>query len=422
MKHGMHPKNWIKKKKQSLVTITLVDEKGQFVAVDVVVHSDHLEDRMEACSDFTKVLEYPNLSYEVNEKKAKWRTSTETPPSPCVYFATEEYLKNLFGINLHQTDKDWFNTHGALLPGGVPTNNTLRVVQELIDPYGLRIIRVKILPKLHIRGDLLQWFGVLGINPLGAANRQTSNASFSEQTGLSLADCNAMFCIEYDDEPLKPGIICAGPGDNVTGQTELHGHASYIPVRGKKPGGHIDMRIQLGRQVDYPWLNGPPVFEPLEPRGKMMELDLWKMLPYELYKQSSFYASTVHKGQFQNHPAPVGGNNDLCALCPGEHTTRRVANTIYMNGKYILCHECYSLAWVGYTCTKCQHDFSDGVNYQPCTNGQVRVRCGNCDNILSAPEKVDSNALRILIGIAKGIMPGKEARKIFRGHRRAVLG
>lgn len=393
---------------QRTVLINLLDDAGTVVDSGIVAYAKYLTDRLDSSDIFTRQLEDKNgIVYDVHQSQAKWRVSAMPPPSPCVFDATTQYLKNMFGIWLMDADKQWFNKHGGLLPAGVPTNNTLRVIQELIDPYGLRIAKVRIAPGLHLRGDILQWFGVLGVNPLAATDRVTTNAEFCKQTDLELAEAEAMYSVEYSDDAFRPGIACAGPGDAGGG----HGHANYLGFRSGNPHGTVDLNIQLARVSECPWPHDVPVFKELPPRENEMELDIWAMAPQ----------TKANKPRGNSLVFPVGAEQDKCCLCPGELRTRNPAIIFYQQGSLRLCNPCFEMAWDGYSCPGCHHPFSSSVRYHHCTNGSPRASCPKCGKVASPPEKPTSDALRVLIELAGGKMPGKAGRKVFRRHRRVIV-
>lgn len=201
---------------------------------------------------------------ELNPKKSK-------SPLMCVFDSVTSYCESLLGVKLHNEDREFFRNHSLVDSDGVPFAHTLRVVQELVDPYGLRISKATVAPGLSLKGDILQWRRVLGCNPLGMTDRQTSNEEFIKQGGGG-----GPYNFEYTDAALFPAISCGVIGNNnaLTGSTG--GHATYIPPRRRAHG--VMLSFQLDRAEHVAWKR-PPVFEPIPEEviivKRAFDLDLW---------------------------------------------------------------------------------------------------------------------------------------------------
>lgn len=171
-------------------------------------------------------------------------------PLSCVYDSTKEYMGNLLGMSMHHTDKWFFNTHPDTEPGGVSLPFTPKVIQQLIEPYGLRIIRIRVKAgELLLRGDIAEWMQYLGVNPIGAQDFRTSNEEFAKTYGIPAAGLDESFAFEFHEEPLRPSIVCEAKKAHTF--TAPSGHASYLAPRSHV--GEWWISMQLGKVRDYPW-------------------------------------------------------------------------------------------------------------------------------------------------------------------------
>lgn len=194
-------------------------------------------------------------------------------PLTCLISAIDSYMNSILGRKLDNSDRDWFDDHALTGKGGVSQPNTLRVAQELIEPYGLRISRVRVAPGVMLTGDLLQWPKVLGINPLAMANQQTSNADFCQQMGLPLEDAERMFRFEFAEGSIRPAILCGEYGYNDKGTRVVMGHASYEGPRAKLVAqGLLQFQIQPAEKMNW---EQDPVFAPVMDEESNRELDLF---------------------------------------------------------------------------------------------------------------------------------------------------
>lgn len=233
--------------------------------------------------------QYPHVSSSV---KGVWTTEIKIPPehlklvdvdmnagpkkSPlmCTYDATKNYLESILGIKLSEEDREFFSQHPLVQTDGVPFPDTLRVVQELVEPYGVFISRVQIAQGYSVRGDIRQWRRVLGINPMALGDRMTSNAEFEERTGGKVSTEDFRF--EFTNEPLFPSVSCGviGATQGVTGSTG--GHAVFVPPRRRANGSLL--AFQLSRGAETVW-HIPPIFEEIPaPTPKVVtafDLDSW---------------------------------------------------------------------------------------------------------------------------------------------------
>lgn len=190
-------------------------------------------------------------------------TTYAKKPLMCVYDATKNYCESILGIRLNYDDEKFFIDHPLVAADGVPFPDTLRVVQELVAPYGVGIMRVRMAPGYNLKGDIAQWRSILGVNPLAMADRSTSNAQFIEQSPN--AGDPDQWRFEYREDVLRPAISCGISGLHVeqamTGST--NGHATYNAPRSSSQSALLS--FQLARMDLVKWRK-MPVFGPIEPK------------------------------------------------------------------------------------------------------------------------------------------------------------
>lgn len=218
------------------------------------------------------------ITLRIPKEAYKVRDAGYRGPKPlmCGFHATKSYMNAMFGMSLDLDDEKFYETHPAVKPNGLPAAETLRVIQELIDPYGLRVSRVRLTPGVSVPPELLLWFNHLGVNPLALSDRITSNAEFAEASGMDLGEVDKMFRLDFGEKPLKPGIICTS-GNVGTGYGTVGGHAQYGGPRCKIA--KADMSLQLTRVALDPWGElGAPKFADLgEFDSATTEPDLYQM-------------------------------------------------------------------------------------------------------------------------------------------------
>lgn len=246
------------------------------------------------------------IEVPVNEaviSTATMSTGKQKRPLMCVYDAVKTYCRDLLGVTLSTEDEEFFIKHPLVSEDGVPFPSTLRVVQELIDPYGLRISRVVIQKNYNVKGDIMQWRSMLGINPLALADRSTSNADFSVQMNNKVDTSGFRF--EYDNTPLFPAVACGIVGGANTGWTG--GHAAFIPPRRRVTGAL--MTFQIARAEHVHWKK-QPVFAEIQPSVhtpvsiEVFDLQAW----WGDWKKDKDTSSTWNPS-FKN--AKAGGNGKV---------------------------------------------------------------------------------------------------------------
>lgn len=192
-------------------------------------------------------------------------------PLPCLFSSVEGYVQSMLGVKLDWSDKKFFEDHPLTGRSGVSQQNTLRVAQEIIDPYNLRISRLQVRPGTMVTGDLKQWMNVLGVNPFALADRMTPNAKFAETTGLPLDDADRMFRFQFKEGLLRPCISC-GAYATKDGSRAI-GHASYEAPRSRLD--NSILQFQIERNVNW---DKEPVFGDVEPVDQERDLEMYNSL------------------------------------------------------------------------------------------------------------------------------------------------
>lgn len=277
--------------------------------------------------------------------------------SPCLFTASKEYCENRFGIKLDKDDDDFYQEHPYVDKDGTPQPYTLRVVQELIDPHGLRISRVVMAPGATVLGDLLQWQDVLGCNPLATLDRVTTNAEFAKLTEQAPETVKQENRFEFGALLLRPAITCGAFSDAL--EASGGGHAQYAGPRKKGMPSILQFQIERAEFVKwykepvFPELPAKPypktvnVFDIVTPDKKHTMQEIVSQLWKESYSSHSSGASIVGSG--------AGGVGGKCNIC---------SNTFRANEKSVrsrVCSDCWAAFVAPYCCPKCHHAYRDGA-------------------------------------------------------------
>lgn len=180
----------------------------------------------------------PVWAYAVNRKL---QAVHEFSPGQCLYHATKTFLGNILGLQLDHTDNDYFLMFPYLEPGGTPMPYTAQAVQELIEPYGLRVSRIRINAGMVPAGDLREWMQYLGCNPLGAEDYRTTNAQYAEAVGMDPRIADQFFGFEFHTEPFRPGIVCEASKAHQFAKPL--GHASFLAPRGRANDWWVSLQV-----------------------------------------------------------------------------------------------------------------------------------------------------------------------------------
>lgn len=131
------------------IELDLEEKKDYYVNSDAKIYTIHLKD----ISTYTK----------------------KRNVASCAYNATQKYLTTNFGVTFHQSDLDWYSQNNLVTLDGLPQENTLVVLQQLVEPYKFGISGVEV-PRNARRFPLdNQFIQALGANPFFIADGSTSN-------------------------------------------------------------------------------------------------------------------------------------------------------------------------------------------------------------------------------------------------------
>lgn len=348
---------------------------------------------------------------------------TKQKPLMCVYTATDDYLEKVLGVRLSQEDREFFENHPLTNPEGTPFQDTLRVVQELIDPYGLRISRVQVRPGTFLRGDITQWRGILGCNPLGYADRTTSNDDFLKKLGDNAAmEDISKYRFNHTHEMLYPSISCDASEMTANGVNAWsNGHAQYVPPRRKKIYGAI-LSFQIDRGPLVPW-KGMPKFAAVPPEKekviKCFELDDWYKSDF---RKASFTTQDWRSGSGakKTHGGSTTGGSNLpvivssakkppCHMCDRKDKDR--LHTYKVPG---ICDECWDFVAKKLLCNRGEciqakefrhtPPFKYSAFHEP--TGRVYVTCQQCNlsqYFTDAIGKPGKRAVQALISATKAL-------------------
>lgn len=291
----------------------------------------------------------------IPEENAAW---TRAKPLSCLFQATKGLLRNMWGTDLDHDDQDFFDHHPLAGVDGVSLPNTLRVVQEIIDPYGFRISRVHLMPGTPIHGDLAQWADVLGLNPIALGDHATSNEMFANLTGQDPAVVDKTYNMEYTERKIRPCILCAVKPMSATSTTgENLGHAEYVGARAKRSGYEPTMQIRVDRGNFVHWFK-EPAFPEVEDVGGV-ELSLWSCKAPDGTSMASWYnrknQGNFHQGSSKGITSDrgstylhlLGDGNFECYICfeKKNKDVRVGAN---------LCKGCWNDLWKRFVCPTCE--------------------------------------------------------------------
>lgn len=250
------------------------------------------KDAFDAALSFYKAPNKKKLPFALIPKShasLRGTSSTDWPKAKgaCEFHAIKSYVLNLFGISLSSEDDKWFQAHPLVEEAGTPMSDTLRVAQELIAPYHLKISRVRALPGVNLPGQLSEWPQVLGINPFGMMDGSTSNREFSASTGLPLSEVDQLFKFEYSEERLNPCVVCGVT--SLSGKGYPGGHAEYAAPRSVHSSALHVLQFQMEREERVVWQR-----EPVFPEAVAVETAEDKVVSVEFL---SLYLSKAPSGE-----------------------------------------------------------------------------------------------------------------------------
>lgn len=353
---------------------------------------------------------------------------TKFSKGSCEFQAITEYVRNIFGIALSSEDSEWFQEHPLVEAAGTPMSDTLRVAQELITPYHLRISRVRALPGVSLPGQLAQWPQVLGINPFGMMDSSTGNRAFAAYAQISLAEADALFRFEFSEEPLQPCVVCGVTA--LDGKGYPGGHASYTAPRGRHPGVLHVLQFQMEREDRVVWQQ-EPVFPKAEAQAEEKEdegsVDAESVSIYmsqaptgEQFNELTGWGKTFGKGTQKDDKASkavvttraiaLPSKKGECFVCERQDQILAAPH---------ICTGCWARTWDRYRCTGCSVRFE---NRSPISQGirkddesfKIIGACPQCGRVFGLSVSLSDALTSIVKNAYFGKRPSVDDRAIVR--------
>lgn len=184
----------------------------------------------------------------------------------CAYDSTKAYLSNMFGVTLCSDDERWYKCHPKTISSGLPINDLISVLNDLVKPYKIGISNVYYPKGNSLSADALGWLEALGCNPMGKMDRSTSNEEYLAQFEGSPEDvitqikeelkkCN----FEFVDFPPKPVVFCGTGGYGSLGPGG--GHATYRSFRAQPISAGFGAAVAFDRIENIHYHCEPPTFD-----------------------------------------------------------------------------------------------------------------------------------------------------------------
>lgn len=321
----------------------------------------------------------------------------------CVYTASNDYMQSRWGRKLDDSDRRWLAAHPHSTDGGVPQEYTATCIDQLVQPYGMRVSRIRLRKGSLVLGDsIMGWIQALGCNPFAMADRVTTNAEAAARMGISLEQADELWRVEFHDDPLPCSIIGErGWSNSSTVATgSLGGHARYLAPRARA--GDWFVSVQLDSTVTY--LVTPPNPEYV-PRKGSPTLLLGSITGPDKQVLAVRTGTTwsvpgnpaVMPASTTPAPTPTTLSDDLadvidgliCHGCGTECTEQELC------GDSMVCLDCASEVWQGYSCPHCKETF--GFNRSPTpydvTDTSYRWACPVCTELVSVDFNETSDPL-----------------------------
>lgn len=165
----------------------------------------------------------------------------------CLYNACKDYMQHMYGMALDDDDRQWYSKYAEKInEHGCTQAWTLTVIQQLVEPYGLGISRVRV-PKKNMRMKEHEAFMLsLGCNPSFLQDGVTTNEEWALSMGMPedlIPMATQDFKFDCSNTPLSPAITLSVFGDTQTLNSH-NGAANYCGPRGSRPS---TMWVQLDR-------------------------------------------------------------------------------------------------------------------------------------------------------------------------------
>jgi hypothetical protein len=243
--------------------VAVIDEKQEVYATFILPWD---------CDGWFDIAKYvwPTEERTVKIPLAHCNFQYDTPSfNACVYNAANDYMQARWGRKLDNSDRDWLAAHQFATDSGIPQEYTATCISQLVEPYGMRVSRLRLRRGSLVLGESINaWIMALGCNPFAMADRSTSNAEAAERLGMSLADADAFWRVEFHDDPLPCSIVGERGWASSTGVAtgSFGGHARYLAPRARGGDWFVSIQLDVDRTVDY--LVAPPNPEYTPRRGK----------------------------------------------------------------------------------------------------------------------------------------------------------
>ena len=148
---------------------TIIDNQEEF---QLTFSAPLKGDEKDALLDKNGKVIYVQANY--NEFRTWSRSSRNV--ATCLYNATSDYMKHLFGMSLDHDDQDWYSNYDNKVDSnGCKGDWTLTVVQQLIEPYNLGIKKARVEPGSMRYAEQKTFILALGANPFFMRDGVTTN-------------------------------------------------------------------------------------------------------------------------------------------------------------------------------------------------------------------------------------------------------
>lgn len=338
--------------------------------------------------------------------------------SACVYDAAKDYVEAWFGKRLHADDHEWTKYHPLCKDEGIPEEHAATIINQLVEPYGLGVIRIRWRAgSLLAHDDARAWIKALGCNPEAMLDHTTTNEDACKKLDLppELAD---MFRFDFGENPLSPSILGETGWGNTGVQTGAGGgHSRYLSPRSYPRDWKLS--IQLAPLAEITYITEPPNPEYV-PRQGSLTWDLGDVLDkddkpikkatytydyrkYQTPKITSGKANVLEPGltlfdgigdqqrrsDYPIPPEPKSHDWELpCTSCGIVIDITEVAAE-----GLLMCFDCYQLGWQNLFCPTagCGKSLGDqyaGPELLNCDPDRMLVACANpsCKQEISPPD------------------------------------
>ena len=245
----------------------------------------------------------------ISHEQAAYKIHTGSKSVACCAFdATNGFMKAIGFGGLDEADRTWYKNHPLTVASGLQQAYTLGVLEALVQPYGLGISKVFVRRGMALFEEQVEWAEILGINPMAATDRGTSNAAYIASLG-ELAEVMGETADKYGFEiveelPMgKPIVSMAGTRQATTGFAGGGGHASYHGPRSKVH--DWSMAVQYDR-IEKCTRNKPFVpYEEAETQNLILDQSKCLDKNGKTWKETIFNNSSdglIEKGLYWNAP------------------------------------------------------------------------------------------------------------------------